>query len=542
MALSEREKRFARVALKARLLDQAQLKEAERILNVLQKAGSSKQLPDVLKEKGFLTDAQVAKINRTLDMRSVACPDCGTRFRVQRSTTEGQVRCPHCRAVVVVPPGEEPSSSEAHEAVKPHDERRRSAEYKLVCLRKGREPVVKSVESSSIRIGRTPDNDLTIADSLVSKHHAEVTVSGGEGIIRDCASRNGTMVNGEKVEERPLHVGDLIEIGAARLLFLRAVAGNVSGTTATGGLTAFDAHCRLTGVRGSKTGHIFPLGSSALSVGSDPSNSIVLIGDDASKFHAHIAKTSKGVRVVDLFSPSGIVINGSQQTHALLNHGDILSVGAAEFRFDEVTGETDALQAAAPAEEPQQEDEPTGGFELTEEARNELALRTSRIVAVLQDEAQRVEAQFGATGGFTPQFSADSDGAVGKTTEEDVEAELERQIVEGHAEPAAPREEPATNLGFALACIDGPNKGETYPLPMGETTIGRLRTNPIAIRDPAASRHHAKLIPESGAVRIVDLNSHNGVEVNGKKIREALVRPGDTILIGKTVFVLRFAT
>jgi len=43
-------------------------------------------------------------------------------------------------------------------------------------------------------------------------------------------------------------------------------------------------------------------------------------------------------------------------------------------------------------------------------------------------------------------------------------------------------------------------------------------------------------------MKIVDLDSRNGIEVNGEKVREAVLRPGDSFLVGKTTFVLGFAT
>jgi len=443
MALSDKEKKFAQVAFKAGLLDQAQLKEADRILAVLKKAGSNKGLPDVLREKGFLTEAQVDKISRTRDVRLTACPDCGTRFRIRTSTQEGQVRCPHCRAVVSVQPEPDQGSEDTSHGPEGGEEQPAAPACRLVCIYKDRDPLVKPLAEGTIQIGRAPESDLVVADSLASKRHAEVAVSADDMIVRDCGSRNGTLVNGERIEEKSLQVGDLIEIGSARLLLLRASMGPVSGTTATGGLTAFDAHCRLTGIKGSKSGYIFPLGSSALTIGSEPSNDIVLDGDDAAEFHAQIAQAKEGARVMDLYTPSGIRVNGDRKTCATLTHGDVLSVGVSEFRFEQVTGETDVLRAAPPEQaqtEEADEDEPTGVFEPTQEERQGIAMRTSGMVAALQEEVERVEEQFGATGNFSPQLSDDSepdgDEGTGMETEEEMEAHIE---------------EPATHLGLSLS-------------------------------------------------------------------------------------------
>jgi uncharacterized RDD family membrane protein YckC len=69
-------------------------------------------------------------------------------------------------------------------------------------------------------IGRDPSNDLVLSDSMVSRRHAIMERKGESYAIRDNNSSNGTMVNGDRVVgDQELRDGDLIAIGAARLLF-----------------------------------------------------------------------------------------------------------------------------------------------------------------------------------------------------------------------------------------------------------------------------------------------------------------------------------
>ncbi len=68
-------------------------------------------------------------------------------------------------------------------------------------------------------IGRDPSNDLVLPDAMVSRRHAVVELRGGQFYLRDCNSSNGSLVNGDKVNERSLRDGDLVAIGTARLLF-----------------------------------------------------------------------------------------------------------------------------------------------------------------------------------------------------------------------------------------------------------------------------------------------------------------------------------
>lgn len=67
--------------------------------------------------------------------------------------------------------------------------------------------------------------------------------------------------------------------------------------------------------------------------------------------------------------------------------------------------------------------------------------------------------------------------------------------------------------------------------------IGRSRECDITIDDPNVSRRHAELRPEDGAFWIVDLDSTNGIEVNGKRVQRAKLDHEDVIVVGKTELV-----
>jgi hypothetical protein len=71
----------------------------------------------------------------------------------------------------------------------------------------------------------------------------------------------------------------------------------------------------------------------------------------------------------------------------------------------------------------------------------------------------------------------------------------------------------------------------------GETVVGRDPGSSIPLdRDTTVSRRHARLTPDSGSYRIVDEGSSNGIYVNGARVSEALLHPGDEVSIGGTRF------
>jgi hypothetical protein len=64
--------------------------------------------------------------------------------------------------------------------------------------------------------------------------------------------------------------------------------------------------------------------------------------------------------------------------------------------------------------------------------------------------------------------------------------------------------------------------------------IGRSRDCDIQLSDANVSRRHAEVRQEGASYWVVDLGSTNGMEVNGKRVKRAKLRDGDTITLGST--------
>ena len=68
-----------------------------------------------------------------------------------------------------------------------------------------------------IKVGRNPVNDVVVSDPGVSSQHAVITVSSsGIVCIKDLNSKNGTFVNGEKIQSNinvQIKDGDVIRFG-----------------------------------------------------------------------------------------------------------------------------------------------------------------------------------------------------------------------------------------------------------------------------------------------------------------------------------------
>ncbi|MGH3854701.1 MAG: glycogen accumulation regulator GarA [Pseudonocardiaceae bacterium] len=68
--------------------------------------------------------------------------------------------------------------------------------------------------------GRHPESDIFLDDVTVSRRHAEFHREGGEFLVVDVGSLNGTYVNREPVDNATLANGDEVQIGKFRLVFL----------------------------------------------------------------------------------------------------------------------------------------------------------------------------------------------------------------------------------------------------------------------------------------------------------------------------------
>lgn len=72
----------------------------------------------------------------------------------------------------------------------------------------------------------------------------------------------------------------------------------------------------------------------------------------------------------------------------------------------------------------------------------------------------------------------------------------------------------------------------TYAILRSPTLLGRLPDNDIVINDRRVSRHHAEVAQTGKGWIIRDRGSTNGTSVNGRLVKEAPLKPGDTISLG----------
>ncbi len=71
-----------------------------------------------------------------------------------------------------------------------------------------------AISGPKFMIGRAEDNHLRPSSELISRHHCELLIEGTKASLKDLGSKNGTLVNDERVDgERVLQTGDRLTIG-----------------------------------------------------------------------------------------------------------------------------------------------------------------------------------------------------------------------------------------------------------------------------------------------------------------------------------------
>src|SRR6266705_5861027 len=74
--------------------------------------------------------------------------------------------------------------------------------------------------------------------------------------------------------------------------------------------------------------------------------------------------------------------------------------------------------------------------------------------------------------------------------------------------------------------------GRNYELKTDKTTVGRLSDNSFEIPEASVSSHHAEILLRGNDVVVKDLNSTNGTFINGEKVTEAVLKPGQILRLG----------
>ncbi|HQU45975.1 MAG: hypothetical protein B7Z73_10730 [Planctomycetia bacterium 21-64-5] len=153
-------------------------------------------------------------------------------------------------------------------------------------------PQPSPAERRIVRIGRADDNDVVLDYPMVSAHHAQVVIDGGQITLEDLHSSNGTRIGGPDpiVTKTPLSPTDIVYFGSLRVPAHRLLSGPL--------------------VLGQKPTQAVSAITSSIVFGRDASCDQVLDNPLVSRRHARLARGAEGYWIEDLGSENGTFLNG----------------------------------------------------------------------------------------------------------------------------------------------------------------------------------------------------------------------------------------
>ncbi|MDX2039813.1 MAG: sigma 54-interacting transcriptional regulator [Acidobacteriota bacterium] len=92
-------------------------------------------------------------------------------------------------------------------------------------------------------------------------------------------------------------------------------------------------------------------------------------------------------------------------------------------------------------------------------------------------------------------------------------------------------------MAAKLIVIAGSSEGMIFPLTEAEVSVGREPDNLICLPDMSVSRRHCSVKRNDGTFTIFDLDSRNSTAVNGMPIKQQVLKTGDRIRVGDTLFL-----
>src|SRR5947207_3535009 len=167
---------------------------------------------------------------------------------------------------------------------------------------------------------------------------------------------------------------------------------------------------------------------------------------------------------------------------------------------------------------------------LTEHAKREdYALLTAPRV-LLETDDDLVVGEFGiATRMLQPRRERRADGG----PEGQVEPGA-TMIYKPKAPPQATEAASPVDLGLEREAAVLAWDGRRMRVDKRRVVLGRSRECDVQVEDPNVSRRHAELRQEGSSFWIVDLDSTNGIEVNGRRVKRARLSSGDSFTVGST--------
>ena len=90
--------------------------------------------------------------------------------------------------------------------------------------------------------------------------------------------------------------------------------------------------------------------------------------------------------------------------------------------------------------------------------------------------------------------------------------------------------------GPFLTFLAGERQGQRIELRGGQLTVGRRADNALCLSDPYVSAHHAVIARQGGQYVLYNQSENSATFVNGQRVAQQALRPGDQVQVGTTIF------
>ncbi|MBS1717432.1 MAG: FHA domain-containing protein [Armatimonadetes bacterium] len=192
----------------------------------------------------------------------------------------------------------------------------------------------------STSIGR--EGDILLADSRVSRRHAQILNENGSLLLEDLGSTNGTKLNGNRIqqgERKTLSGGDTLSFGGLEMKLSLPGEGTGKQTQAFGGnKTAAMAAAPQVEAAPAKLvgeGKEFAMKAGMNSFGRKDGNDIVIADPYVSGKHGIIEIADDGLFITDIGSTNGTMLNDAKlvpNMRTRFTPEDVIRLGSMEFR------------------------------------------------------------------------------------------------------------------------------------------------------------------------------------------------------------------
>lgn len=212
-------------------------------------------------------------------------------------------------------------------------------------------------EGTAVTIGRSPEADVVIDNTAVSRLHSRLELKDGIHYLTDLNSKNGTSVNGKRIDTKvSINDEDSILIGKFRLCRSTEPAQETSSSYATSmdiddetvfvsspqpakdarqsPFTGKEAY-RLSVIEGNATPRNLSLdGKSSVKIGKDPSCDLIIPGFFVAKAQCYIVSKNEKYFIVPQRSWTGTRLNDVIiRQERLLRRGDIIEIRQVKIKF-----------------------------------------------------------------------------------------------------------------------------------------------------------------------------------------------------------------